>query len=122
MFAYESASTDAAIRRFIRRIGPAALEDLFALRAADNAASGVHEPSVGGTDDLRARIEAQREAPLTAGQLAIDGHDLQRELDLEPGPRIGRVLDRLMEAVLDDPDRNRPDALLRLAREILDER
>lgn len=122
MFAYESAWTDAAIRRFIRRIGPAALEDLFALRAADNAASGVHEPSVGGIDELRARIEAQREAPMTASQLAIDGHDLQRELDLEPGPRIGRVLDRLMEAVLDDPDRNRPDALLRLAREILDER
>jgi len=121
MYAYEPAWTDAAVRRFIRRIGLDALDDLFALRAADHAASGVREPQTGGMDELRARIAAQRDAPMTAGQLAVDGHDLQRELGLSPGPGLGRVLDRLMEAVLDDPERNRRDALLNLARKTADE-
>ena len=41
MFAYTSDWTDAAVRRFVRRVGADLLDDLFALRAADNAASGV---------------------------------------------------------------------------------
>ncbi len=40
MFGYTPEWTDAAVRRFIRRVGPSALDDLFALREADAAASG----------------------------------------------------------------------------------
>ena len=40
-----------------------------------------------------------------------------RELDLSPGPEVGRLLDVLLQAVLDDPARNDPVTLLRLARE-----
>jgi hypothetical protein len=40
-----------------------------------------------------------------------------RELGLSPGPEVGRILDRLLEAVLDDPSRNDRPTLLRLARE-----
>jgi hypothetical protein len=32
-------------------------------------------------------------------QLPVDGHDLMRALDLEPGPEVGRLLDLLREAV-----------------------
>jgi poly(A) polymerase/tRNA nucleotidyltransferase (CCA-adding enzyme) len=85
MFGYEPAWTDAAVRRFIRRIGSDRLEDLFALRVADDAASGV-DTSAGLLDELRRRTEAQRDAPAVGGSLAIDGHDLQRALELAPGP------------------------------------
>lgn len=122
MFAYEAAWTDAAVRRFIRRVGPNLLDDLFALREADNVASGSGEPAVGGLPELRARIDEQRSAPLAAHHLAVNGHDLMRELGLQPGPELGRILDRLMEGVLDEPGLNERTALLRLAREIAAER
>ncbi len=34
-----------------------------------------------------------------APELPVDGHDLMRELGLEPGPQIGRLLDALREAM-----------------------
>jgi poly(A) polymerase/tRNA nucleotidyltransferase (CCA-adding enzyme) len=117
MFAYSPDWTDAAVRRFIRRVGTDLLPDLFALRHADNAASGAREPAVGGLAELRQRIAAAVAAdPLQQGDLVLDGHDLQRELDLAPGPEVGRLLSRLLEAVLDDPSLNRRERLLELAR------
>lgn len=118
MFDYQPSWTDAAVRRFIGRGGLDRLDDLFALREADNAASGAREPAVGGTGELRERIAEQRRAPLEPRQLAIDGHDLQRELGLEPGPGIGRILASLLESVLDDPSRNERETLLTMAREM----
>lgn len=121
MFGYDSSWTDAAVRRFMARVGLDRLDDLFALREADNAASGFGAATFGGIQELRQRIGQQRRAPLETRQLAIDGHDLQRELGLSPGPAIGRALARLLEAVLDDPTRNERDSLLALARETLGE-
>jgi tRNA nucleotidyltransferase (CCA-adding enzyme) len=122
MFAYDASWTDAAVRRFIRRVGEAAVPDLFALREADNVASGSGEPPTGGLDELRARIAAQGAAPLAERQLAVSGHDLQAELGLAPGPIIGHLLARLLEVVIDDPARNERATLLELARELRDSR
>jgi tRNA nucleotidyltransferase (CCA-adding enzyme) len=116
MFGYDPSWTDAAVRRFIARVGADRLDDVLALRDADNTASGI-APAHGHTRHLRERIDAQRRAPVHTHQLAIDGNDLQRELGLAPGPLIGQTLARLMDAVIDDPSRNERDALLTLARE-----
>lgn len=120
MFAYTPDWTDAAVRRFIHRVGIGNLDDLFALRRADNVASGAVEPRTGGTAELRARIEHERsESPLEQRQMAIDGRDLVAELGLEPGPLVGRLLDELFVVVTDDPRRNRRDELLAIARDRL---
>jgi len=117
MFAYGSEWTDTAVRRFIRRVGAPALNDLFALRRADDVASGVEEPQRGGLDELRARVGVElATSPLNAGQLAVRGDDLIRELGVRPGPIVGRLLAELMEAVLDDPSRNQREVLLEMAR------
>jgi tRNA nucleotidyltransferase/poly(A) polymerase len=118
MIQYGPEWSDAAVRRFMRRIGSArALADLFALRRADTAASAGPDARDAATE-LEARVVALREeAVLSVRELAVDGHDLMRELDLAPGPEVGRILDRLLEAVLDDPSRNDRPTLLRLARE-----
>jgi len=117
MFAYAPAWSDAAVRRFVRRVGPDLVDDLLALRMADNAASGVREPVTGGSAELGRRARAAiRDDPLQAGQLAVTGDDIIRELALEPGPRIGSILAYLLEAVLDDPSLNDPVRLIEMAR------
>jgi tRNA nucleotidyltransferase/poly(A) polymerase len=116
MFAYTPDWTDAAVRRFVKRVGGDRLPLLLALRRADNAASGALEPATGGIDELVARIGAAGTEPTEIRHLALDGDDLQRALGLAPGPVIGRLLDELMEAVLDDPSLNERDRLLALAR------
>jgi tRNA nucleotidyltransferase (CCA-adding enzyme) len=122
MFAYTPQWTDAAVRRFVRRVGADQLHDLFALRRADNIASGAHEPPQGGLEELQERAErAVSSDPLAQRQLALTGHDLVAELGLKPGPTVGRLLADLMEAVIDDPSLNRRDRLLDRARRQLDE-
>lgn len=119
MYAYEDSWSDAAVRRFIRRVGATRLALLFALRRADNAASGAGIPAEQNQARLEQRIAVELERSpdlLVRNRLVIDGHDLQRELGLASGPRIGHLLDRLMEIVLDDPARNRRELLLDLAR------
>ena len=117
MFAYSSEWTDGAVRRFVRRVGAAALPELFDLRRADNVASGVTEPPIGGLDELRSRIGVELAThPLSARQLVVHGDDLVAELGIDPGPIVGRLLHRLLEAVLDDPSRNERATLLQLAR------
>lgn len=119
MFSYTPEWSDAAIRRFIRRVGLADLEALLDLRAADNVGSGL--PSdVDGLDELRERCRAQvaAHAALERGDLAVDGDDLMRALTLAPGPAVGRLLDELLERVLADPMLNERGRLLAIAREV----
>jgi tRNA nucleotidyltransferase (CCA-adding enzyme) len=119
MFAYEAAWTDAAVRRFIAKVGPARLDDLFALREADNLGSGV-AAEAGGLATLRSRVAAELAANvvLDLSGLAIRGDDLIRELGIAPGPLVGRILDGLLERVMNDPGSNRPETLIALAREL----
>ncbi|MFY7923342.1 MAG: CCA tRNA nucleotidyltransferase [Gemmatimonas sp.] len=46
--------------------------------------------------------------------LAVDGDDLRRA-GIAAGPQLGRTLQRLIDAVIDDPTRNTPATLLALA-------
>ncbi|MEO8639718.1 MAG: CCA tRNA nucleotidyltransferase [Chloroflexota bacterium] len=115
MFAYTPDWTDAAVRRFMRRVGVDLLPDLFALREADDVASGVDEPP-GGWKELRERVAAVANDPLEAQQLAISGDDLVVNLRIQPGPAIGRLLAALLDAVLEDPTLNSREQLLALAR------
>ena len=90
MFSYESSWSDAAVRRFIGRIGAlgeASLEELLELREADNVGSGLPR-SAGRLDELRARIAAElaAEVALDLRGLAVDGSDLMTELGARAGP------------------------------------
>jgi tRNA nucleotidyltransferase (CCA-adding enzyme) len=117
MFAYEAGWTDAAVRRFIRRCGASAVDDLLDLRAADNIGSGL-PPDADGLESLRARCHAQLEArvALDLSGLAVNGDDLMATLGIPAGPALGALLDRLLELVLVDPMLNDRSLLLARAR------
>ena len=122
MFTYEPEWGDAGIRRFIQRVGIDAIDDLFALREADNVGSGVpfdaHE-----LGSLRARVDAELAAAvvLDRSRLAVHGDDLMAELGLPAGPHLGRILDDLLDRVIADPKLNDRATLLLLAESMLAE-
>ena len=120
MFAYDAGWTDAAVRRFIRRCGASAVDDLLDLRAADNVGSGL-SPDVDGLESLRARCREQLEArvALDLAGLAVNGDDLMKALDIAAGPALGRLLDRLLELVVVDPMLNDRSRLLTIARALV---
>jgi tRNA nucleotidyltransferase/poly(A) polymerase len=117
MFQYLPGWSDAAVRRFMRRVGPELVDDLVRLRQADNVGSGL-PPDAGDLAELRDRITGERErmAPLSLGDLAVDGDDLQAEVGVRPGPWLGTLLDRLLDSVVNDPKRNTRERLLMDAR------
>ena len=125
MYNYEPGWTDAAVRRFIRRTDDVDRQLLFALRRADNTASGAGRAGDENQGELERRVAAALEEEpelLRNRRLAVDGNDLQTELGLAPGPEVGRILGRLTDLALDDPSLNRRPTLLALAREIAAER
>jgi len=113
--------SDKGLRRLIRRVGVERIFDLLDLRRADVIGQGM-----GGTtedvDQLEADIRAEldRKPPFCRSDLAINGADVMKIFDLVPGPDVGRILDHLMEAVLDDPADNRRDRLEEIARYFFD--
>jgi tRNA nucleotidyltransferase (CCA-adding enzyme) len=122
MFMYEPRWGDAGVRRFIQRVGMDGIDDLFTLRVADNVGSGV-AGGAHGLDELRARIEAEIDASvvLDRSRLAVRGDDLIAELGLPQGPRLGRILDQLLERVIAEPKLNDRATLLLLAESMLTE-
>ncbi len=129
MYVADPELSDAAVRRFIRRIGPTNLEHMFALRRADIAGSGLPP-----RDDANARFEARVRAELarkpafSVADLAIGGDDVIRAMiargTAPPGfrgdARVGRALKSLFEQVTERPERNDRTSLLRLLEHHLD--
>ena len=114
--------TDATVRKWIRRVGPERVEDLYRLNDADVRAKGrdfdADLEALAALEAHVTRVLAEG-AALSTRDLRINGHDLIKELGVKPGRVIGEMLDALLEAVTADPAINERDALLARAREIL---
>lgn len=100
-------SDEVTVRRWLARVGTAA-DDQATLVRWRSGQSPAWAPVV---ERIRTRGDA-----LTRDALAITGVDL-RGMGLEPGPRMGLVLDRLLDRVLENPAVNTREQLLALARE-----
>jgi putative nucleotidyltransferase with HDIG domain len=120
MYGYVPTWSDAAVRRFIAKVGPDALPDLFLLREADNVGSG-RDRDGGGLAEVRARVEAQLAAGVVVDvrDLAVDGNDLMREFGLAESPRVGELLRDLLDRAIADPSINQSTSLIKIARGIL---
>ena len=125
LFHYEPTWTDTAVRRWIRRVGPDRVEDLYVLNDADVRAKGrdfdADLASLAALKAHVARVIAEG-AALSTRDLKVNGHDLIQALGLRPGRIIGEVLDALLEAVTAEPALNDKETLLGRAREIVAEK
>ncbi len=122
LICYDASWSDAAVRRWIRRVTPELLEDLYALNRADVLGKGRD-----ASDDLE-RLEALREraervqkagAAFSVRDLAVNGHDLIQLAERPPGAWLGTLLRTLLEEVTESPALNARDPLLERARELL---
>jgi hypothetical protein len=108
-------NTAARLRHLAHRLGLDATLMLFDLWLADRLGNLPPHP----IDDLlacrqRLQDEIARHVPLSLQDLAVNGHDVQR-LGMAPGPRLGQLLQTLLQHVLDDPTQNTRDHLLAMA-------
>lgn len=105
--------SDKALRRFARKIGKELVFKQVDLRIADNR-GGAHPKNIGKHVALRKRLrdELSKKPPFGPKDLAIDGKDLM-EHGYEEGPAIGEKLRELVELVLDNPELNTREELLK---------
>ena len=120
LFHYSDEWSDAAVRRWIRRVGVERLEDLYVLNEADVRAKGRDcSADLDALSHLKAHVAKvlAEGTALSTRDLKVNGHDLIRELGVRPGPIIGEILDALLEVVTSEPSANDREALLAKARE-----
>lgn len=110
MFVYEPKMTDASIRRFIRRVGKENIHDMMALRVGDRVGGGSKATSWRLTE-LQKRIGEQFYEPLSLKDLAINGQDIMKILDLKPSKKIGEILNTLFEEIIEDSSKNTKEYL-----------
>lgn len=121
LICYSSEWTDAAVRRFIKRVGTDNIDPLLRLGTADALGKGRNvEAELAALKELRGRVEQAIEegSALTTGDLAIGGNDVIPLLDGGAGPAVGQILRALLEKVIDDPSLNTRDKLMPLAEEL----
>ena len=125
MFHYETGWSDAAVRRFIVRVKPECLEDLYDLRLADmygmynEKVDARYSASVTLLHELDERVkkELEKKTALSLKSLAVNGCDLMAA-GIPAGKELGRILNELLDCVLEDPEMNKRDILLETAKKI----
>ncbi len=108
--------TKRAVKRRLNQLGPDIFFDLLKLQRADRLSQRIDTPDLPDHTVLLCQIAndvISESECFSLKQLAITGHDLQA-LGLK-GSAIGKMLKRLLDAVLDGEVPNEKEALLRLA-------
>jgi tRNA nucleotidyltransferase (CCA-adding enzyme) len=120
LICYSSEWSDAAVRRFIKRVGVDRIDPLLRLGVADALGKGRDvERELAALRELRHRIDETLEegSALTTQDLAVGGKDVLEHVE-RPGPIVGEILRALLERVLEDPSLNTRDKLLPLVEQL----
>lgn len=112
-----------AMRRLINRMGKEVMPYFFALQEADLLAQSAYKKEeklekLAAAKRCYAEIYADGDA-VTVKDLAVDGRDLM-EIGVSQGPELGRVLNELLQMVMDEPALNKKEVLIEKARELGD--
>lgn len=116
-FTVDERQTDSAIRRFIRHVTKDYLQDMLALRIGDRLGGGALETSW-RLELFKKRLEEVQHQPFGISDLKINGFIVMQELEIKPGPVIGKALTQLFAEVEAEKLANTEEALLDRLREL----
>lgn len=111
-FTCDERQTDSALRRFIRNVGKKNLQDILDLRVGDRLGGGARETSWRLEKFKKRLIDVQKQ-PFKVQDLKINGYDVMKILSLEPGPKVGKVLNQLFAKVEEGKIKNQRRILLK---------
>lgn len=117
MFAYDSKMTDKAIRRFIRRVKKENINEMMMLRIGDRKGGGSKATSW-RLRELQQRIGKLMYTPLQITDLKVNGRDVMKVLKIKSGPKVGKILKKLFEEVMEDASKNKKEYLLKRIKNI----
>ncbi len=112
-FTVDEHQTDSAIRRFITNVGLEYVEDMLHLRVADRLGGGASETSWRLEDFKKRLIEVQKQ-PFAIKDLKINGKDVMEKLNIPAGPKVGEVLEKIFNEVVENNVPNERESLLKL--------
>jgi len=103
--------TMSAVRRIIANVGKENVWDLIKLRTCDRIGMGRPKEKPYRLRKYMSMIEEAMKDPVSVKMLKIDGNRIMEIINEKPGPKIGLILNALMEEVLDDPKLNTSEYL-----------
>ncbi|HYU65018.1 MAG TPA: HD domain-containing protein [Candidatus Paceibacterota bacterium] len=110
--------TESSVRRLLAKVGPENIEDLLKVREADRIGSGTPKAVPYKLRHLKYVIDKVSHDPISVKMLKVNGQDIMKELKIEPGPKIGLILNSLLAEVLDDPIKNSKEYLQKRIHEL----
>ena len=109
---------ESGVRRVVQKVGVENISDLIDVRIADRLGSGVAKAVPYKLRHFKFMVEKVSSDAISVKQLKINGNDLITELKIQPGPKIGAILDVLLAEVIDDQTLNEKEKLLELAKDL----
>jgi putative nucleotidyltransferase with HDIG domain len=103
--------TLSAVRRMIANVGKDHIWDLMNVRICDRIGTGRPKENPYRLRKYKSMVEEALRDPISVGMLKIDGTGIMKLLDITPGPKIGLILNALMEEVLENPKLNTTEYL-----------
>jgi len=110
--------TASAVRRLIKNVGKENIWNLMELRKCDRVGTGRPKEEPYRLRKFEAMLEEVMSDPVDVSMLKINGNVLINDLKIEVGPKIGYILHALLEEVLDNPEKNTDEYLLKRAGEM----
>jgi len=110
--------TPSSVRRLIKNVGIENMDDLINVRLADRIGSGVPKAEPYKLRHFRYMVGKVSKDPISVKMLKINGNDVMNILSIQPGPKVGIILNALFSEVLDDPKLNEREYLEKLALEL----
>jgi len=106
-----------ALKQLTTKLTAQTIHEILTFQLADNSAkSPLAAPrltKIGQTKDLLEQILKEGE-PIAIKDLALTGQDIMRHLQIPPGPQVGKHLNALLSAVIQDPALNTKHSLINL--------
>lgn len=110
--------SESSIRRLVRQVGIENMDDLLNLRMCDRIGSGVPKAEPYKLRHLKYIIEKTSKDPISVKKLKIKGQDVIDILKIEPGPKVGWILNILLGQILQDPKQNNTRYLKKQIKEL----